>query len=317
MDTGEEIRGGYKISSKMRNVWAIQLRMVQKLLDVCNRHHLKIWADGGTLLGLVREHGYIPWDDDIDMLMFREDYDKLVSIAPQEFKSPFFFQNAFTDKNYFKGHSQLRYDGTAAILEIDINQPFHQGIFIDIFVYDSIPDVKDSEWRRRLKTADRIFDSLFQYSYGTRITSNLPKILYSPFNYINCKRNKPMDLYRRYEDLFREYNTKSCQEIACPCFSREIFKTSTKLKDWYRETIYLPFEDIKLPAPIDYDKVLRKQYGDDYMIPRKKRTMHGSFAVLDPYHSYTDYLPTLKEEYKKIRWKRFYKKIIKKLFHIK
>lgn len=93
MNLDKEIRQGYEISSEMKKVWNVQMKLLKKLLEVCDKHHLKIWADGGTLLGTVRDHGYIPWDDDIDMVMLREDYDKLLEIAPKEFEEPFFFQD--------------------------------------------------------------------------------------------------------------------------------------------------------------------------------------------------------------------------------
>lgn len=302
MEEKEEIRNGYKVSSEMKAVWTIQLKMVQKLLEVCERNDLRIWADGGTLLGLVREHGYIPWDDDIDMLMPRKDYDKLISIAPSEFHSPFFFQCSATEKNYFKGHSQLRYDGTSAILASDLFLPIHQGIFIDIFVYDSIPDNKDEDWEKRLHRADKIFHRLNQYTYGYVFCVNPIAIFDQLYGLAYCKWKGAQNLFREYEDLFRFYEDKQTSLTACPCFNRRIFKTSTKQKEWYRETVYLSFEDIILPAPIDYDKVLRTQYGNDYMTPCKAESMHGGFLVLDPFQSYTKYIPKMRRHYKRRGW---------------
>lgn len=302
-----------KINTSIMDVRAIQIRMVSKLLDVCKRNNLQIWAEGGTLLGLIREHGYIPWDDDIDMAMPRKDYDLLISIASSEFQSPFFFQCAKTESRYFKGHSQLRYDGTAAILASDILLPMHQGIFIDIFAYDSISDTKDSEWEYRMHRAEIIFNRLYNYTYGIEICINPIALFKQLYNISYCRIFNVDRLYEEYENLFRYYNDKNCKQIACPCFTRKMINNYTRQKDWYRETIYLPFEDILLPAPIDYDKVLRTQYGDNYMIPQKSPTIHGGFIILDPYNSYTNYLPTLRLNYKKNRWKKFIKKLKGKL----
>ena len=81
MNLEPETRNGYYISADMKKVWAVEMQLLKKLLEVCEKHHLRIWAEGGTLLGAVRHHGYIPWDDDIDMAMLRDDYDKLQAIA--------------------------------------------------------------------------------------------------------------------------------------------------------------------------------------------------------------------------------------------
>lgn len=294
MNLEKEVRRDYEISTQMKKVWAIQIEMVQKLLDVCKRNNLKIWADGGTLLGAVREHGYIPWDDDIDMLMFRGDYDKLLSIATREFKSPFFFQSYKTDKNYFRGHSQLRYEGTTCILQGEEFCDFHQGVFIDIFVYDSIPDILDSEWEWRVKRADTIMWLLFDYSHRHAILnpSYLAKRLY---HYIYLKILNPLKLYEECENLFRYYKFEDNSRVFCPMFNRNILKTAVKQKEWYASTIYMPFEDFEMPVPCGYHHVLTTQYGNNYMIPQKSPTMHGEYTVLDTEKSYEDYILELRK----------------------
>ena len=97
MNLNSEIRNGFSISHETKKIWDIQLKLVQKLLQVCNKHDLKVWADSGTLIGAVRDKGFIPWDDDIDINMMRDDYNKLISFA-DEFEKPYFLQCAYTDK---------------------------------------------------------------------------------------------------------------------------------------------------------------------------------------------------------------------------
>ena len=137
----EEERCGYTIPATMKRVWAVELDLLEKLQDVCARHGLRYFACGGTLLGAIRHKGFIPWDDDIDVVMFREDYEKLLEIAPLEFTEPYFFQTAFNDQKYSRGHAQLRNSNTTAILHTEKGcYTFNQGIFLDIFPLDAVPD---------------------------------------------------------------------------------------------------------------------------------------------------------------------------------
>lgn len=300
MNLHEETRNGYTISSDMKAVWSIQLQMVKYLLEVCARYGLRIWADGGTLLGTVREKGYIPWDDDIDLLMPRADYDKLIAVADKEFTAPYHLQSFGRDKNYYRGHAQMRCDGTAAILPNDIWQPFHQGIFIDVFCYDTIPNEETAEWKKVLERADKIQNTLTSLSLRGRMTS--PRMCLETIkSKLYCLGHSKNKLIKEYDDLFRQFDKDENKRIAPPAFFRTDMEGSIKDKEWYKETIFLPFEDIQMPVPIGFDNALRTQYGDDYLTPRKAPSMHGSVF----FDTVRDYKVVLKE----LRNKRLVEKI--------
>ena len=309
MNLETEVRKGYTISSEMKRVWKVQMVLLKKLLDVCAKHHLRVWAEGGTLLGTIREQGYIPWDDDIDMAMLREDYDKLVDIAPREFEHPFFFQCGYTEKVYPRGHAQLRMDGTAAILPVPAFVDSHQGIFIDIFPYDYMPNNEED--------LNHLIDK--RNAAISRLC-----LLASSFDILHPIRSAILFFYRKafhteykkFEDMFRYYKSEYCNRVCCLTF---IVDTDHYLrdKDWYRDTLFLPFEDIQMPVPSGYHEILSKQYGD-YMTPRQDGSYHGTFWKLDPTTSYEEYLPELKKYYSSILRDRRLQRIksfVGKVFH--
>ena len=307
MTLEEEVRKGYTIPAEMKKVWKVQMDLLRKLLDVCEKHHLKIWADGGTLLGAVRDHGYIPWDDDIDMAMLRDDYDKLVRIAPTEFEHPYFFQCGYTERVYPRGHAQLRMDGTSAICPSEAFFNTHQGIFIDIFPYDAVPD-KEEEKRAFIKKRNK------QMTLLQHISTNDPL---HPIRTIGMMLRRPFfsHYYRRFEDLLRSNSLSENQHVACLGFTDDL-NHFERDKSWYKETLFMPFEDISMPVPSGYDHILSKQYGD-YMTPRQAPTYHGGFWKLDPDVSYESFLPEMRVYCKQLKKDRIKSRIDKLLKRIK
>ena len=127
----EEVRCGYTVTRKMKEVWAVELDLLKEFKRVCNKYDLKYCADGGTLLGAIRHQGFIPWDDDLDIAMLRKDFEKLNEVAPAEFKKPYFWQTEETDKGSARGHAQLRNSDTTGIIKNEYehqrNNNFNQG----------------------------------------------------------------------------------------------------------------------------------------------------------------------------------------------
>ena len=158
------------ISEDRKRLWAVQLDLLIEFDRVCQENGIKYSLDAGTLLGAIRHKGFIPWDDDVDVVMLREEYEKLDKIASEKFSEPYFWQTFLTDPDHGRGFARLRNSSTTYILhsEWDGEKSFfshNQGVFIDIFVCDKVPDdlmnrakfmdalaaMQDYAWRIRMQ----------------------------------------------------------------------------------------------------------------------------------------------------------------------
>lgn len=294
----DEIRDGHLVTAKMKRIWNIQLNMVMRLFEVCKKYNLRIWADGGTLLGAVRHKGFIPWDDDIDLSMPRADYDKLVEVAPKEFKAPFFFQSFTTDKYYFCGFAKLRYDGTCMMERFEMNLPDckkHMGIFIDIFILDKVPSENTNLYLSRITNYSKLIYDFVKHRSELHYLFLPHRILALIQESFKLKRKalwSRKKLFSHLEELHR--NEKDPSEL----YSLVSFDNNPKLirdSSSIESTLYLPFETIDMPVMNGYKNILTNYYGD-YMTPIKGTQLHFT-GVIDPEKPYTYYLKQIRINY--------------------
>lgn len=278
----EEMRCNYVVTEQMKKVWAVELDLLQELLRVCNKYDLRIWADGGTLLGAIRHHGYIPWDDDIDMIMLREDYDKLLTLG-QEFRHPFFLQSVYSDPHYTHRHAQLRHSETACWPNSSkgCKKRFNQGIFIDIFPADNMP----MDPRSFAKYYKKEGVARQKFRMVSKLTNALPEIVYKLLrNHTQCLSDK--FYYEKYEDILRSVPFQMLGNVC------EIsFKHNYKLypSRHFSKVTMVDFEHIQIPVPEFVDELLQLQFGPDYLIPKQVSTEHGGMQY-DTDHPYFEHL---------------------------
>ena len=293
----------YRTPEALKKVWQVETDLLQQLLDVCQRYGLRCWVDGGTLLGAVRHKGFIPWDDDIDVCMPRKDYDQLLTLH-SAFKAPYFLQSAYTDTDYFAGHAQLRNSDTAGIRPSASFNPFNQGIFIDIFVLDGVPE-DEAERIRVYKENRRMQRFLKAKNLNVWASGRWLQV----FRKMRCrqavKKRGWQNIYRQAEDLLRATPFDESERVAEISFSGYDIVLDRHIFD---DTVWLDFGQMKVPAPIGYDKLLRTQYGDNYMTPIKAPSYHGEM-VFDTERSYRDVLPDVRRQYRRSALKRLFGKI--------
>ena len=281
----EEVRCGFPVTEKMKRVWAVQLAMLDEVERICRKYGLRYFADSGTLIGAVRDKGYIPWDDDIDLAMLREDYERFVKVAPRELGEGLKLQTVYTEENYLRGHAQIRDGRTTGYNEEDARAGYNCGIFIDIFPLDGMPDGKLAArlWAFQVRLCWMVLYTWYRYDYYGKKTL-AGRLLYGFGRLLHIPMRRA---YRRYEMVCARYKGKHTKRVCDTVFISQLAKNTWERK-WFEDVVYLPFENRQIPAPVGYDGRLRAEYGE-YWKPAKAPTMHGGL-VLDPDIPYEEYL---------------------------
>ncbi len=297
----EEVINGFIVSEKRKAIWNVELGLLKKLDEVCKKHSLRYWLDSGTLLGAIRHQGFIPWDDDIDVVMPRKDYDKLYEISKEEFCYPYFYQNIYSENNYPGILSKLRDCRTTAISKNWLFNDINQGIFIDVLPLDGVPNSKQ-EFDDLTDIASKKAKNIrFYYEYD-RILSLKPQVIKTLSQRRNHSRETIgnsldyVNAFREYENLFRKYDYETSTMVGTIAFTLENKRQLIYSRECFNDTLYLNFEKLTVPVPIGYDEILKSYYGSDYMTPRKVKIYLTPY-YFDPSISYRKHLEKLRKEY--------------------
>ena len=259
----------------LRDAQLIMLDILNEVDRICKKNNIEYFLISGTLLGAHRHKGFIPWDDDLDIAMTRENYNKFVSIVNNEIKSEYFVQTDKTDKFYDKYQIPLkiRHMKSKIISPYEINKNFNKGIFIDIFPMD----ILDSR-----KRGIKMYNS-YKKIYSFICLEPIP--IYNVRNifkyFINILFNKVDKIKLREKIVYKITKNLNEEDKSYVCFGVE---TPWNVMYEYSDVFPLKqieFEGYNYYAPNNICKILQKSFGDTYMSLPKEEDRHWHALAIE------------------------------------
>lgn len=288
-----EVQDGHVVGELIKRAWAAQLEVLKQIDAICNKYDLTYFAYWGTLLGAVRHNGFIPWDDDMDIAMKREEYNKFLEVAPQELPQSYHILSDYTEEEWENTLTRIT-NGDKVDFDERKMQEFHNCPFvvgIDVFPLDYISrNQEEAEEQKQILTfigtlltvlkerkeaEERGTDIELLQMYNQEIAESLVTLEHLCGVHFDNSMSIGRQLYVLYDQvaaLFTEEESDMMTSMSNYLKSGYIVP-----KELLQEFTWVPFENTKIRIPNGYDAILRKTYGD-YMIPRKGGSTHGDLC---------------------------------------
>ena len=268
---------------EFRRMQLVQLELLVDFDRVCRKHNIEYVISSGTMLGAVRHKGYIPWDDDADIMMLREDYERFKTVMNDLNPDICYFQDHTTDSEYRWGYGKLRRTGTEYVRVGQEHLKCKTGIFVDVFPYDDVPKTM----------LGQVIQDAYCFCCRKILWSEVGKEVCTGFGkyWFRILSNIPTDrVFKWLSRYTKKSDKKSNNRVRILCFTsigKLYYKHPLKerygiLKEWFTDRAEYDFEGHKLMGTKDYDAVLKFWY-DDYMTlpPEEKRIQHSACSYID------------------------------------
>ena len=261
----------------------VQLDILIKLDEVCKKNNLRYYLAFGTCLGALRHKGFIPWDDDIDVLMPYADAKRLINLQ-NEFGKKYFVQSKETDLEYNSIAMRIRDEDTTCIEKNEVDLKTHKGIYVDIYPY------YECSSNRVIRLLDILRSNLLKV-----LVSNTPPVNHGGFLAWISKV-----ILHLYSGNYRKRKIKEIEDRLASVKGNEIldyygediglFTAISYPKEWFAKPKRLEFEGKYFDGATEPEKYMKKRYGDYMKLPPvEDQVVHHNYVVLDPYKSYTQY----------------------------
>lgn len=258
-----ETRDGFYVDADRKALFWALLGIIKEIDRICQNNSIRYFASFGTLLGAVRHKGFIPWDDDVDLMMPRADYNKFLEVAPKELQDPYFLQTTLSEHEFVGGWARVRNSNTTATEKgrVDLRSHINMGLWAAIFPIDSCPIDCADEIAWRVLSRVYIVNALFEHAYVRRRCCGvkswmLSLVLRCFLNIVGVRRiiayrEHCCAAYEKSESTFATFFTRLHN-----------YRELRVSHNAFAKPVMMPFEDMMIPVPIGYDEILKSMYGD-------------------------------------------------------
>lgn len=269
-------------NSSLKKVWDAELDILSTVDEICRKNGLKYSVAYGTMLGAIRHKGFIPWDDDVDIIMPREDYERLIEVWKIEKSKGYILQNKFTNWDFTQNFTKIRKDNTTFIHnEWERNVTYHTGIFIDVFPGDR---VAPNKIMRKLQLLAVAINLLYSRNFKSR-ASGIQNMIEGIF--LRLPQGVKKKLFVSTGKFIQKWNSLSEQDYFFPNTMEWAYRQYPA--DMFDELIDVDFAKRKFLCVRDADKVLRIDYGNYMELPPiEERVLKHHAIIMDAEHNLKD-----------------------------
>lgn len=270
----------------LEKLHGVQLQILGDFIRVCEKHGLPWFVVYGTAIGAVRHGGFIPWDDDIDVGMLREDYDKFFEVFEEELGDKYNLLTPAIDNRYACTVTHLQRKGTVFISEMSQDLTCEQCIFMDIFPFDSVAAGKKNQLRQGRMTniwGKLLFLSGTAYPYipNGGMTGKVYALLCKGIHYgLKWAKITPDRLYNKYLNAAVMYNNSNKKSKYVTSFEYMGCLTDKIQKSGIFPLKKVKFENLEVNIPANNDELLKKVYGNYMELPPEDQRVNHRPKVI-------------------------------------
>lgn len=259
--------------TELKEMQSLALTILKGINEFCSEYNLSYYLAYGTLLGAIRHKGFIPWDDDIDLWMKRDDFNKLCDSFQVWGSSHGLYINSIrTVQNYNRVHAKICLRSTH-LEENDRVNPYEEGYFVDVFPLDGTPNDRRNR-ALHLKKLQLLKNLVTLSAYNKENRSAIAKVA-KLFRKIDTKR-----VLKKYESLVEKYSCRDSKYLKVIAPGSKRGKDILLEASYFKESLVVPFEDTSAMIPSGYDSILRGIYGDYMQLPpEESRKPHHDFTL--------------------------------------